>query len=59
MSDKIYDILPDAKARAFISNEKYLEMYDRQISVGDYLEKNGCAQFIRILMKLRITSTYL
>lgn len=32
MSDKIYDILPDAKARAFISNEQYLEMYDRSIN---------------------------
>lgn len=32
MSDKIYDILPDAQARAFISNEQYLEMYDRSIN---------------------------
>jgi acetyl-CoA synthetase len=32
MSDKVYDILPDAKARAFISNEKYLEMYERSVN---------------------------
>ena len=32
MSEKIYDILPDAKAKALISEEKYQEMYARSIN---------------------------
>ncbi len=32
VSEKIYDILPDAKAKALITEEKYQEMYARSIS---------------------------
>ncbi len=46
MSDKIYDILPDAKARAFISNEKYLEMYDRSINNPEGFWAEQAEQFI-------------
>jgi acetyl-CoA synthetase len=46
MSDKIYDILPDAKARAFISNEKYLEMYDRSVNDPEGFWAEQAEQFV-------------
>ena len=46
MSDKIYDILPDAKARAFISNEKYLEMYDRSVNSPEDFWAEQAEQFV-------------
>jgi acetyl-CoA synthetase len=46
MSDKIYDILPDAKARAFISNEKYLEMYDRSVNNPEGFWAEQAEQFV-------------
>jgi len=46
MSDKIYDILPDDKARAFISNEKYLEMYDRSINNPEGFWAEQAEQFV-------------
>jgi len=46
MPHKIYDILPDAKARAFISNEKYLEMYDRSVNNPEDFWAEQAEQFV-------------
>jgi acetyl-CoA synthetase len=44
--DKIYDILSDAAARAHLSNEKYLAMYDRSINDADNFWAEQADEFV-------------
>ncbi len=44
--EKIYDILPDAAARAHISTEKYQEMYERSINDSDNFWAEQADEFV-------------
>ncbi|MEK7991420.1 MAG: acetate--CoA ligase [Thiotrichaceae bacterium] len=44
--EKIYDILPEAAARAHISDEKYKEMYDRSINDSDNFWAEQADEFV-------------
>ena len=44
--EKVYDILPEAAARAHISDEKYKEMYDRSINDSDNFWAEQAEEFV-------------
>ncbi|WP_353571338.1 acetate--CoA ligase [Candidatus Albibeggiatoa sp. nov. BB20] len=44
--EKVYDILPEAAARAHISDEKYKEMYDRSINDSDNFWAEQADEFV-------------
>ena len=58
MSDKVYPVPAEWKSRAFVDNDKYLEMYDRSIKdpVGFWGEMGKRLDWIKPYTKVKNTS---